>query len=121
MDRFVTTPMKTKLSAAELQAGLSQFYGTENYYRHMGKLVVTDGTKFLADQAGCYWLCDIVFSVLPKLSGEGFAAMKLTVNLAKKEGWSSSRTATTASCTARSSPTPISRSGRSCCSSRTGT
>ena len=76
----------TKLTPAELETGLAQFYGTEHYYRHMGPIVLTDGAKYLADNAGCYWLYDIVFSVLPKLRGEGFAAVKLTVDLAKKKG-----------------------------------
>ncbi|MGI8427621.1 MAG: DUF6876 family protein [Actinomycetota bacterium] len=74
------------MTPSELEAGLDQYRCTDNYWRHMGPLVLTDGAKFLADQAGCYWLYDIVFSVLPKLRGEGFAAVKLTVDLAKKKG-----------------------------------
>ena len=41
---------------------LSGFSGTENYYRHMGGLLLTDGVKFLADNADCYWLLDIIAS-----------------------------------------------------------
>lgn len=77
--------METKLSAPELEIGLAQFYGTEHYYRHQGQLVLTDGTKFLAEQAGCYWLYDVVWSVLPQLRREPFAAVKLTVNLTSKK------------------------------------
>ena len=46
---------------------LRNFYGTEHYYRHMPGLVITDGVKFLADNAGCYWLLDMVWSYLPVL------------------------------------------------------
>ena len=46
---------------------LRNFYGTEHYYRHMPGLVITDGVKFLADNAGCYWILDIVWSYLPVL------------------------------------------------------
>lgn len=46
---------------------LRHFYGTEHYYRYMPGLVITDGVKFLADNAGCYWLLDMVWSYLPVL------------------------------------------------------
>ena len=46
---------------------LRNFYGTEHYYRHMPGLVITDGVKFLADNAGAYWLLDMVWSYLPVL------------------------------------------------------
>ena len=51
----------------QLLDGLRNFYGTEHYYRHMPGLVITDGVKFLADNAGCYWLLDMVWSYLPML------------------------------------------------------
>ena len=38
---------------------LYQFIGTENYYKHpFTPTVFTDGMKFLADNADCYWLID---------------------------------------------------------------
>jgi hypothetical protein len=45
-----------KLSPADL----SQFTGTENYYRHAlnRNILFTDGAKFVADKAGAYWLLD---------------------------------------------------------------
>ena len=59
---------------------LRQFYGTEHYYRHMPGLVITDGAKFLADNAGCYWLLDMVWSYLPALrkSRDTFFVVVLT-------------------------------------------
>lgn len=39
---------------------LSQFTGTEQWYQHglNRKLTFTDGVKYLADNAGAYWLVD---------------------------------------------------------------
>ena len=51
----------------QLLDGLRNFYGTEHYYRANPGLLVTDGVKFLADNAGCYWLLDMVWSYLPVL------------------------------------------------------
>ena len=51
--------METKISEVDL----SQFIGTENYYRHWtGHGVYTDGVKYLAEKAGAYWLIDAVLS-----------------------------------------------------------
>ncbi len=41
---------------------LAQFYGTENYYRYLAGLKLTDGVKFMAEEAGAYWLLDIIAS-----------------------------------------------------------
>ena len=73
---MLTTPTANLLSA------LSQFTGTEQYYRLYPTLVLTDGTKYLADTAGCYWLMDLyashLASVDPKV--ESFTCLKLTKN-----------------------------------------
>lgn len=41
-------------------ADLNQFTGTENWYRHAlnRKVLFTDGVKYVADEAGAYWLID---------------------------------------------------------------
>ena len=43
---------------------LSQFFGTENYYRtnplFAPDMMHTDGVQYFADTAGCYWLLDII-------------------------------------------------------------
>lgn len=59
---------------------LCNFYGTEHYYRTNPGLLVTDGVKFLADTAHCYWLLDMVWSYLPVLrkSGDTFFVVVLT-------------------------------------------
>ena len=63
---------------------LSQFYGTENYYRtnHLfaKDMVHTDGVQYFADTAGCYWFLDIIATeVFPLLKKEPFLAIKLAV------------------------------------------
>jgi len=45
-----------KISIAELERNLGHFTGTTRYYRLLSTFVVTDGVKYLMDEAGCYWL-----------------------------------------------------------------
>lgn len=48
----------------DLKAQLSNFHGTENYYKStFGSLNLTDGMHYLRETANCYWLIDIVESV----------------------------------------------------------
>ena len=63
----------------ELQSALAQFIGTEKYYRFYPKVVLTDGTKYLADTAGCYWLMDLYASHLASVDPnvESFTCLKL--------------------------------------------
>lgn len=42
---------------------LAQFSGTVNYYRHgFGRLVLTDGAKYVADEGKAWWLIDAIAS-----------------------------------------------------------
>jgi hypothetical protein len=51
--------MTTQLTKTDL----SQFTGTETYYPHWtGRLLYTDGIKYLADQGGAHWLIDAIAS-----------------------------------------------------------
>ena len=63
----------------ELQSALAQFTGTERYYRLYPNVVLTDGTKYLADAAGCYWLMDLYASHLASVdpNEESFTCLKL--------------------------------------------
>ena len=63
----------------ELQRALAQFTGTEKYYRFYPKVVLTDGAKYLADTAGCYWLMDLYASHLASVDPdvESFTCLKL--------------------------------------------
>ena len=50
--------------AQEIQDVLDQCTGTSEYHRFspLSSLVITDGVKYLANNAGVYWLLDIVAS-----------------------------------------------------------
>jgi hypothetical protein len=57
--------MEQKMTAQQLQEGLEQFYVTEDYHQWSAlypKFVLTDGAKFLAENAGAFWLMDIIGS-----------------------------------------------------------
>ena len=66
-----------------LQAELSQFTGTENYYKHFGGIVYTDGIRYLAEKAGCYWFIDLIASYQGEqhVKNESFQIWELKVNL----------------------------------------
>jgi hypothetical protein len=63
------------MEAAKLRAALPSFTGTTTWTRYspalFRQLLLTDGVKFLADNAGAYWLCDAIGSHIftnPRLS-----------------------------------------------------
>ena len=45
-------------------AKLAQFTGTTHYWRVARQFVITDGVKYLAENAYCFWLIDAVISHL---------------------------------------------------------
>jgi hypothetical protein len=62
-------------------AALAQFTGTERYYRIAPKFLITDGLKYLAENAACYWLLDAAASHLMQLgTADWFVLVKLVVN-----------------------------------------
>lgn len=65
--------------AKELKSALAHFIGTKKYYRIHPKAVLTDGTNYLAETAGCYWLMDLYASHLSKIDPdvESFTCLKL--------------------------------------------
>lgn len=69
------------------KAILRQFTGTEQWYRHglARNVLFTDGAKYVADEAGAYWLLDeIAFSQsLKRIAAEEFQLWKLKVNLSE--------------------------------------
>ena len=67
---------------------LSQFTGSEHWYKHGLCRGYTDGVKFMADKAGAYWLIDEVATnqMLPRVKREEFQVWKLVVNTAKSTG-----------------------------------
>jgi hypothetical protein len=55
----------------KLEAELPHFTGIENWYRQRypwlrRQFLITDGVKYLADTAKCYWLIDLIASYFPK-------------------------------------------------------
>jgi hypothetical protein len=44
------------------EADLAHFHGTEHWYRHgvIRNVLYTDGARYVADQAGAYWLLDAI-------------------------------------------------------------
>lgn len=62
----------------ELKQALLNFTGTENHWRHSPNVLLTDGAQFLAEEAGAYWLMDVIASYLPAVPAEeGFLVATL--------------------------------------------
>lgn len=66
------------------EADLAQFTGTEKWHRHVfvPSVLFTDGAKYLADQAGAFWLLDEIALAQrhkPKVTAEPFQSWKLKV------------------------------------------
>lgn len=78
--------MLTQQDTAELETDLSQFSGTDNWWRHWtGRITYTDGVKFLAEKAGAFWLIDLVASYQTgRLRQEEFQIWKLVVDHDKR-------------------------------------
>jgi hypothetical protein len=71
------------------ESELANFTGSENWYRHwLGKVLFTDGAKFVADHAGAYWLIDeiVLNQTRPKVRAEEFQCWTLRVDLEKRKG-----------------------------------
>jgi hypothetical protein len=61
---------------------LNQFIGTEKYYRISRRHLLTDGTKYLAEQAACFWLMDAIASHLSEIGTEDwFVLVRMSVVL----------------------------------------
>lgn len=67
------------MNSNELSLNLSQFIGTENFHRITSRHILTDGTKYLAEEAQCYWLMTAIASHLPKYFHDYFAVAELIV------------------------------------------
>jgi hypothetical protein len=66
------------------KSDLNQFTGSENWYRHgiNRNILFTDGAKFVADQAGAYWLLDEIAIIQrhnKRVASEEFQFWKLAV------------------------------------------
>ena len=66
----------TQFDASQLR----YFTGTTAYYRITRRHLLTDGTKYLADAAGAYWLMDAAASHLDEIgTADWFVLIKLQV------------------------------------------
>jgi hypothetical protein len=60
---------------------LTQFTGTEKYYRISRKHLLTDGTKYLAEAGECFWMMDAIASHLAEIgAADWFVLVRMTVN-----------------------------------------
>ena len=60
---------------------LSNFTGTERYYRISRRHLLTDGTKYLAEEAECFWMMDAVASYLSEIgTADWFVLVRITVH-----------------------------------------
>ena len=84
----MTTPTKQNQLAADLEANLPHFTGTESYtnlrypWLRGQKFLLTDGTKYLAETAKAFWLMDAIAShqTNRQVAAEPFQVWELTVN-----------------------------------------
>ena len=68
--------MDRKFDAAQL----THFTGTEHYYRISRRQLLTDGTKYLAEMAGAFWMMDAIASHLNEIGTEDwFVVVKVKV------------------------------------------
>lgn len=78
---------KAKL-AAELEANLPQYTGTESYtnlrypWLNGKRFLLTDGAKYLAEKAGAFWLMDAIAShqINREVAAESMQFWKLVVD-----------------------------------------
>ena len=63
---------------------LNQFTGTAKYYRISRRHLLTEGTKYLAEQASCFWLMDAIASHLVEIgTAEWFVVVKTSIKRTK--------------------------------------
>lgn len=70
------------MNAEELEQGLRQHTGSTQYTRLSAKVLLTDGTVYLAENAKAWWLMDVFASYLLHIDGdvEEFTCLKLRVH-----------------------------------------
>lgn len=77
-----------RLTPEQLQAALCVFIGSEQFYRLYPNIILTEGVKFLCDEAQSYWLMDCLFSyqTMKQVAREPFQVLELAVNLERRSG-----------------------------------
>jgi hypothetical protein len=60
---------------------LAQFTGTAQYWRVARQFAITDGVKYLAETAACFWLIDAAISHLLEIgTADWFVLVRTEVN-----------------------------------------
>ena len=60
---------------------LAQFTGSERYYRISRRHLLTDGTKYLAEEAECFWMMDAIASHVSEIgTHDWFVQVKVQVH-----------------------------------------
>jgi hypothetical protein len=69
-----------KQKVDQIATNLAQYTSTTQYFRMGPRQLITDGTKYLADNAQCYWLLDAAFSHLQEIgTADWFVLVRLEV------------------------------------------
>ena len=59
---------------------LSNFTGSVRYYRITNKHILTEGAKYLAQEAECFWMMDAIASHLSEIgTADWFVLVRMTV------------------------------------------
>ena len=78
------------MTPEELKNTLPHFTGTEHRHKYSSlfpNFLITDGVKFLADEAGAYWLIDAIGSYRSSYRDAGFALAVFGKNSTYPGGW----------------------------------
>ncbi|PKL78132.1 MAG: hypothetical protein CVV27_03805 [Candidatus Melainabacteria bacterium HGW-Melainabacteria-1] len=79
---------ETRLTPEQLQEALCGFTGSELFYVIYPSVLITQGVKFLCDQARAYWLIDCLHSyqTTQQVAQETFQVLDLSVNHQRRSG-----------------------------------
>ena len=73
--------MKPKLTPSEINDTLQNFSGSEQFHRWSPlyrKHLLTEGTNWLADEVGAFWLMDLIASHQHEIKDQDFQVWKMT-------------------------------------------
>ena len=61
---------------------LAHFTGTSQYYKYLAGTVLTDGTRYLAEEGECFWLMDAIasYQMYPKVRNLQLQSWNLNIN-----------------------------------------
>lgn len=84
-------PEEVKLSSKEKAQIVNDYAAsttsTDQWWKHLGGLVYTDGVRLVAETCGAYWLLDLVASYRHRMKGEGFAVWVLSAPAGEGLPW----------------------------------